>query len=238
MCFALPNAVRHDRIYVWDFPTRLFHWTLAASVIFAGVTGFNGGNGMDLHGQAGVVIVGLIAFRLAWGFLGSTYARFATFLRGPAAIRAYLRGQWCGAGHNPLGALSVLALLAVLAFHVGTGLFANDDIAFNGPLYALVDKHTSDWLTGWHRRSVWLLLALVAVHLAAIAYYRRIKNDNLVRPMLTGWKDSPPKGSDSATGGGFFAFLAAVAVGVAVAFVAAGGLVSAPPVPEVSAPAW
>jgi len=238
MCFALPGAERRDRVYVWDFPTRLFHWTLVACVATAFVTGFIGGNGMEVHGKAGIGIVGLVAFRLAWGFLGSTYARFATFLRGPAAIRAYLRGQWCGVGHNPLGALSVLALLLLLAFHVVTGLFGNDDIAFNGPLYALVDKNTSDWLTGWHRRSVWLLLGLVALHVAAIIYYALVKKQRLLPPMLTGWQDSPPPHAESASGGRFRAFVVAAVIGVAAAYAAAGAFLPAPPPPAATTPAW
>ena len=238
MCFALPGATRRDRVYVWDFPTRLFHWTLAVCTGTAFVTGFLGGNGMDVHGKAGIAIAGLIAFRLAWGFVGSTYARFATFLRGPAAIRAYLRGQWWGIGHNPLGALSVLALLALLAFQVVTGLFGNDDIAFNGPLYALVDKAASDGFTGWHRRSIWLLLALVALHLAAIVWYAHAKKQKLVRSMLTGWQDSPPAAAEPARGGGFVAFVVATLIGATAAYAAAGAFIPAPPPPAASAPSW
>ena len=237
VCFALPRAERQDRVYVWDFPTRLFHWALVAGVGVAFVTGFVGGNGMEVHGKAGVLIVGLVAFRLVWGFLGSTYARFATFLCGPAAIRDYLRGRWCGLGHNPLGALSVVAMLSLLVFQIVTGLFGNDDIAFNGPLYALVDKNTSDGFTGWHRRSVWLLLALVALHLAAIGWYAHAKKQKLVRTMLTGWQEQPPAGAEPARGGGFLAFVVAAAVGIAAAAAAAGVFLPAPP-PAAEAPAW
>lgn len=239
MCFALPGAGNSGRIRVWDFPTRLFHWSLAACVAVAFVTGFTGADAMNLHGKAGIVIVGLVAFRLVWGFAGSTYARFASFVRGPAAIRAYLRGEWQGLGHNPLGALSVLGLLGLAAFQVATGLFGNDDIAYNGPLYVLVRKETSDLLTGLHHRSAWLLLALVALHLAAIAYYVRVKKDNLVLPMLTGWKEQQDKQAKCARGGGVKAFVVAVAVGVGTAFAASGALLPAPPPPAAeSAPAW
>lgn len=238
MCFALPRGERANRIYVWDFPTRVFHWALVACVAVAFVTGFTGGNGMEVHGKAGIAIAGLVAFRLTWGFLGSTYARFATFVYGPAAIRAYLRGEWCGLGHNPLGALSVIALLSLAIFQVVTGLFGNDDIAFNGPLYALVDKNTSDGFTGWHRRSVWLLLALVALHLAAIGWYARVKKQALVKTMLTGWQDKPPAGAQAAKGGGFVAFLVAAAIGVAAAFAAAGAFMPAPPPAAAVPAAW
>ena len=115
------------RIQIWDLPTRLFHWLLVSAIGAAWATGEAGGSWMIWHGRIGLCIIGLISFRLAWGFLGTNYARFSTFVRGPAAIRAYLRGQWQGLGHNPLGALSVLALLAVVSLQMGSGLFANND---------------------------------------------------------------------------------------------------------------
>lgn len=152
-----------QHVRVWDLPLRLFHWLLAAAVIAAMLTGQVGGNLMVWHGRLGILIAGLLGFRLAWGIVGSTHSRFASFVRGPAAIIAYLRGHWHGLGHNPLGALSVLGLLTVLGLQAGGGLFANDDIAFQGPLYGLVSKDTSDWMTGLHRKGFWLVLALVGL---------------------------------------------------------------------------
>ena len=106
-------------VRVWDLPLRLFHWLLAAAVIAAMLTGQVGGNLMVWHGRLGILIAGLLGFRLAWGIVGSTHSRFASFVRGPAAIIAYLRGHWHGLGHNPLGALSVLGLLTVLGLQAG-----------------------------------------------------------------------------------------------------------------------
>lgn len=229
------------RIRVWDLPLRLFHWALALLVIVCFLSGWNGGNWMVWHGRAGIAIVGLLAFRLVWGMVGSTYARFATFVRGPGSILDYLRGQWCGAGHNPLGALSVLGMLAVLIFQAGTGLFGNDDISFNGPLYALVSKDTSDWLVGWHRQSSWLALTLIGLHLGAIGYYRFFRRDDLITPMLNGRKifcvECPVK---HAEGGGFRNFMLALAIGLFSAWAAAGGLLAPPPPPPPAAqsPAW
>jgi cytochrome b len=239
VCFALPQAPRKDRVYVWDLPTRASHWSLAAAVALAFVTGFSGGTVMELHAQAGIAVVGLVVFRIVWGLAGSTYARFSSFVRGPAAIRAALKGQWQGVGHNPLGALSVLGLLSLAALQAATGLFANDDISFNGPLYALVSKETSDACTAFHHRAMWALLALVALHLAAIAFYVRVKRDNLVLPMLTGWKAEGPVQAESARGGGLLAFVVALAIALAAAWAAAGSLVppAAPPAP-VTTPAW
>ena len=95
-------------VLVWDFPTRLFHWLLVVAIAAAYISGDTGGNWMVWHGRIGILIVGLISFRLVWGVAGSTYARFGTFVRGPATIKAYLAGKWHGLGHNPLGALSAL----------------------------------------------------------------------------------------------------------------------------------
>ncbi len=166
------------------------------------VSGKIGGNAMDWHGKFGLAILGLLTFRLVWGIVGSTYARFASFFPTPASVLAYLRGQWRGVGHNPLGALSVFGLLGLLAFQVASGLFGNDDIAFRGPLYDLIGKDLSDRLTGLHKLSVNALIALVVLHLAAIFFYIRIRKNNLLKPMLTGWQDVEPGQGTSATGGG------------------------------------
>jgi cytochrome b len=228
------------RIRVWDLPTRLFHWSMVVVVAGAILTGLNGGNMMVLHQRLGVILVGLIVFRLAWGFLGSHTARFSSFVRGPGAIAAYLRGQWHGIGHNPLGALSVLALLALFGFQAISGLFANDDIAFEGPLRTLVDKSTSDWITGIHASMLWWLLALVALHVGAVLFYAHAKKDNLVRPMLTGWKEVDDKVEEPPRRGSLLNFMIALAIGVAAAWVAAGGLLPPPPPPPDPAtlPSW
>lgn len=228
-------------IQVWDLPLRLFHWLLALAVAAAIVTGEIGGNLIDWHGRIGVFIAGLLAFRIVWGFLGSTHARFASFFPTPARLAAYLQGQWQRPGHNPLGALSVFALLGSLALLVGLGLFANDDIAFNGPLAALVDEGLSDKLSGWHARIFnGLLIGLVGLHLAAIAFYARVKKRNLVVPMLTG-RTVAPAGTAAAAGGGAVRFAVALAIAVAVGWGASGGPLAQqtpPAAPASAAPAW
>jgi cytochrome b len=178
-------------IHIWDLPHRLFHWLLAASVIAAYVTVTIGGELIDWHGRVGIFILGLLVFRIVWGFIGSTHSRFATFFPTFSRLSAYLKGQWQGIGHNPLGALSVIALLAAVAVQVGTGLFANDDIAFEGPLFDFVDKSFSNQLTSLHSTTFYVLLALVVLHLIAIIFYRWVKKTNLVAPMLTGKKEVP-----------------------------------------------
>lgn len=229
-----PSTANHNgmkQILIWDWPLRVFHWLLAGLVTASIVSGQVGGNWMEWHGRFGIALAGLLAFRLVWGFVGSTHARFANFVRGPRAILAYLRGDWRGLGHNPLGALSVLGLLTVLAFQIGSGLIGNDDIAFNGPLYPLVSKVTSDIAIGLHKQSFWLLVALIAVHLGAIAYYERIRREKLIRPMLTGYKSSDDPQAGHATGGGILALLLALAAALATAWLAAGGILPPPPPP-------
>src|SRR5690606_39149665 len=140
-------------IKLWDAPLRLFHWAFAASVSAAIVTGWIGGNLMPWHGRLGLLVLGLLVFRLLWGFVGSTYARWSRIFAATLGVRDYLQGNWREAGHNPLGALSVLAMLALVGFQVVGGLMATDDIAFQGPLYALVSSETGDWLSGLHRQA-------------------------------------------------------------------------------------
>jgi len=225
------------KILVWDLPTRLFHWLLALAVIGMVVTGKVGGNLIDWHGKIGLLVLGLIVFRLVWGVVGSTYARFCQFFPTPAKISAYLKGEWHVPGHNPIGALSVFALLGVLSFQLLTGLIANDDIAFVGPLYDLVGRELSSLATGWHRLSINLLIALVALHVAAIIFYAHVKKDNLVKPMVRGWKEVDQ--GEPARGGGVLALIVALVIALAAVFAASGIWLPEPlPPAAVETPAW
>jgi cytochrome b len=179
------------RIAVWDLPLRVFHWSLVLAVTTALVTGEIGGDWMVWHGRAGIAIVGLLVFRGVWGVVGSTHARFAQFAPTPGKLKAYLRGQWHGLGHNPLGALSVFALLGLLALQAGSGLFGNDDISYTGPLAALLSDERVSQLTGWHKLLANGLFTLLALHLAAIAFHVRVKKHDIVTPMVTGWTQAP-----------------------------------------------
>ena len=214
------------RFLVWDLPTRIFHWTLAFCVFGSFVSVKIGGNAMVWHGRFGVTIAGLLAFRLVWGVGGSTYARFAQFVRGPGTVKAYLQGRWQGVGHNPLGALSVLAMLGTFVLLVMTGLFANDDIAFEGPLYALVGKDFSDRMAGIHRMIEPVTILLVLAHIGAIVYYVRAKKETLIMPMITGERVGA---GEPAKGGGIAAFCVALAVALAAAYGASGAWIPAPP---------
>jgi cytochrome b len=187
-----PTAVR-----IWDLPTRVFHWVLAASVVASVVSAKIGGNAMAWHFRLGYLAMALLAFRLLWGVVGGRWSRFAAFAYGPAAVLRFLRGQ-AGphdrfeVGHNPLGALSVFALLALLIAQVATGLVADDEIANVGPLNRFVSGATASLATGWHHR--WgqgLLLALLGLHVAAILWYRFGKGVDLIGPMVGGDKMLP-----------------------------------------------
>jgi cytochrome b len=227
-----------QRIRLWDLPTRLFHWLLVLAVVAAVVTGQLGGKLIDLHGKIGLAIVGLIAFRLVWGFAGSTYARFAQFFPTPAKIRLYLKGEWRGLGHNPLGGISVFALISLLTVQVSTGLFSNDDIAFVGPLYELIDKSLSNRLSGIHELVSNLLIALVVMHIGAVIFHGHVKKDDLVKPMVTGWKDGVS--GESAKGGGIIALVLALAFASVAVYGASGAWLpeEAPPAQAVETPSW
>jgi cytochrome b len=175
-----------SRIGIWDLPTRAFHWLVVVLIPLQWWTAEE--EMMDLHILLGQVMLGLILFRLFWGLIGSSTARFAGFVRGPVKMLAYLRGRLPPAiGHNPIGALSVMAMLALLALQVGLGLFASDDDGlYSGPLAHWVSTDLSEELAEWHEQTFDILLVFIGLHLAAILFYLVVKRDNLVAPMLTG----------------------------------------------------
>ena len=195
---AAPNARKREktshRVLVWDLPTRLFHWLLVALVTMSFVTGKMGGTAMQYHEWSGVAIVVLVLFRLLWGFVGGAQARFSAFLTGPRKVADYARSfvrtdAKRYLGHNPLGGWSIIAMLVTLSIQVGTGLFANDDILTEGPLFQWVSKATSDWLTRIHHINQSILVGLVLIHVGAVVFYLVVKRENLVAPMITGCKD-------------------------------------------------
>lgn len=177
---------------VWDLPTRCFHWLLAVAVVGLLVSGSLGGNWMNWHLRLGYTVLSLLLFRLVWGFAGGHWSRFRQFLFGPRPLLAYLGGRGTPehtTGHTPVGALSVFALLLVLLVQVGTGLISDDEIAFFGPLVRFVSGDTVSMATGYHKNvGKFLVLGLVVLHLVAIAFYRWVKRQDLIRPMLTGDK--------------------------------------------------
>ncbi|OEY66009.1 cytochrome b/b6 domain-containing protein [Marinobacter sp. X15-166B] len=218
-------------IRVWDLPTRLFHWLLVVTVSGALISVKLGGTWMVWHERLGLATVALLSFRLAWGLVGSTYARFQQFVRGPRTVLAYMRGQWRGVGHNPVGALSVVAMLGLLGFQAVTGLFATDAIAFNGPLYRAVSSSWNDTITSWHKRTEWYIYALIALHIVMVFFYTLVKKDNLIKPMITGQKTVTDKTLVGRKGGGLPALVIALAIAAFALWAANGGLLAPPPPP-------
>jgi cytochrome b len=169
---------------VWDLPTRIFHWLLAALILFSWWSVRN--HHTDWHIWSGIAILTALIFRLLWGFFGSSTARWSSFLRGPASGFAHLRGRWNGIGHTPLGALSVVAMLLAVALQVGLGLVSQDeDGIYAGPLARLISSDASDRARDIHELWFNVVLALIVLHLAAIAFYR-LRGRKLTRPMITG----------------------------------------------------
>lgn len=183
----------NGRVYVWDPLVRVFHWSLVLLIAFSWSSAELGGNWMQYHMWSGYAILTLALARVAWGFLGTSYARFGSFIHPPRAViedlaSLHQREGRRYTGHTPLGGLNIILLLACLLVQAGTGLFANDDIFTEGPLYGWVGKDTSDWLTMIHHYSFNLLLLLVALHVAAVLYHLLRRGENLIVPMMTGYK--------------------------------------------------
>ena len=206
-------------IRVWDLPTRIVHWGLVLGVAFSWAA--TRWHNYAAHRASGYVILGLVVFRLIWGFVGSDTSRFSTFLRGPAAMWDYARTLPARAtksayGHNPLGAWSVVALLAALIAQVTLGLFAVDiDGLESGPLSDYVDFDTGRWAAHLHHRVFNVLIALIALHVAAVLFYALWKRRNLVLPMITGRMDSEAGPPGGFAGWGRALIVAATAAGCA-----------------------
>ena len=190
------------RTPVWDIATRLFHWTLALCVPAMWLLAEN--NFMDLHKTLGILIVGLVVFRLTWGIWGSTTARFAQFAKSPGAIFVYLKKFFQpdykpSFGHNPLGALAVFAMIAALIVQLSAGLFAVDTDGMNsGPLSRFVSFEFGRQASDVHELAFNVLVALIAIHIIAILFYRFIKHVNLITPMITGKMDLPAEDAEKA----------------------------------------
>jgi len=247
-----------QKIKLWDLPTRLFHWVLVLTIALLFVTGIQPeivkswhgeltlalpdlkfGSLIELHGKLGIFVAGLLAFRLVWGVIGTTYARFLQFFPTPSAVLAYLQGRWHGLGHNPLGAFSVFALLLLTLAQTLSGLVGNDEISFYGPLYKLVESDVSLWCTGLHQQMAYYGLAVfVGLHVASMVFYKLVKKDDLITPMLTGKKVVAPADADkSFKGGGFLPLVVALLFAALAIFGASGEWIPAPPPPPPAADA-
>jgi cytochrome b len=183
------------RTRIWDLPTRVFHWALLVCVIGLVATGKIGNEWMIWHFRLGYCVMTLLLFRLVWGFVGGKWSRFSSFIYAPGTVIAYLKGQGKpehSAGHNPLGAGSVFALLLILMVQVATGLISDDEITNQGPLARFVSGARVSLATWWHKDiGQYAIFSLVALHVAAIFFYLYKKKENLIRPMIDGDKQMP-----------------------------------------------
>lgn len=209
--FFIPFAPQHPFIMkhtrVWDLPTRVFHWALVVCVIGLVVTGSTGGNAMVWHFRLGYAVLTLLLFRLVWGVIGGKWSRFASFIYSPSTLIKYIKGQGHAlhtVGHNPMGALSVFALLTFLLLQVATGLISDDEIAASGPLTKFVSNATVSLASSYHSAvGKRFIIALVLLHVIAILFYLFKKRENLIKPMIHGDKvlplDIPASRDDAGT---------------------------------------
>jgi len=188
-------------VRVWDLPTRLFHWALVVLIALQFATAEFGFLSMQWHYRFGWATLALIAFRVLWGFVGSQTSRFSDFVRGPMAVMRYLRMQWLGTksaanstsgkvhiGHNPLGGWSVVTMLLCVLVQAISGLFTSDGIDEDGPFVEVVSGATVKLATKLHHLGETVLIALIALHIAAVLLHWALKHDNLITPMITGRK--------------------------------------------------
>ncbi|WP_198673700.1 cytochrome b/b6 domain-containing protein [Algibacillus agarilyticus] len=180
-------------ILVWDIPVRVIHWLLVVMMIIAYSTHLLGYDYYEYHVWSGYCVCVLVAFRIVWGIVGTYHARFINFIKGPKSTYHYLRKishkeSKTYMGHNPLGALMVVALLAGLLVQSITGLFANDEVFNVGPLYLYIDEELSLQLTSLHRLLFYWIFAAVVIHILAIFLHRVLKGEQLAKAMLTGKK--------------------------------------------------
>jgi cytochrome b len=210
---------------VWDLPVRVTHWLLVLCVAGSWLTHQAGVQWFAWHRRLGYATLVLVLFRIVWGFVGTRHARFANFVRGPRAIASYLRGGARDepAGHNPLGALSVLGLLGLLLLQAATGLFANDEIASAGPFYGWVAHATSNRITSLHHANSDWLLAMIALHVVAVAWYVRARRNPLISAMLSGRKDPSRVAEREAIAGSRTMFAVAIVAALALALALAIG---------------
>jgi cytochrome b len=217
-------------IRVWDLPTRLFHWTLALCALGLFVTGKIGGEAMPWHARLGYAVGSLLLFRVAWGVVGGHWSRFASFTYSPRIVLNYLRGAPSAElpiGHGPLGSVSVYALLAFLAAQVATGLFSANLEEFAGPFNSFVSNATASLLTAYHKNvGEPTLVALVLLHVAAIAFYHLRRGQNLIGPMLHGDKSlasAAPASRDDWRSRLLAAVLLILAAGAVAGLISLGG---------------
>ena len=201
-----PHTLQSVRI--WDLPTRVFHVLLITCIAGLVITGEFAEDAMSLHFWFGYAVLSLVLFRIVWGFVGGHWSRFVHFIPSVSSLKDYFdvlttQPSKPHIGHNPFGALSVVAMLLLLLVQVFTGFMSDDEISTTGPWVALVPSAWVSLATQYHGDiGKVLILVLITIHIAAVLYYKRIKHDDLITPMVNGNKTLPsdtPPSRDSAT---------------------------------------
>lgn len=211
-----------EKRLIWDLPTRLFHWLLVASLTIQYATAEWMDDAMEWHFYVGYFTIGLVLFRIIWGFIGPEHARFRHFLKGPGAIASYIRTlpdkhAAAHTGHNPLGGVFVVVMLLLIAVQAVSGLFMTDDVFLDGPYRHLVSSETQDLMNTLHHQVINALLLVIALHIAAIAFYAIYKKQSLTPPMIHGKKATNTPGISSSR-----LFLAVIVIAIVAAIVYAG----------------
>lgn len=203
------------RVSVWDIPVRIAHWSMVVLFAASWWTGKTGR--LEWHRWSGYALLAILVFRLFWAFFGSSTARFTQFVRGPREIVAYLKGRWALApGHNPLGALSVVVLLLVIAVQIVLGLFAVDvDGIESGPLSSHVSFETGRLFAEWHEVVFDSLLWLVGLHVVAVLFYVLVKKENLIGAMLSGTRKYPEQPAEPVKFAGIGIFIVGLLIAAA-----------------------
>jgi cytochrome b len=226
-----------EKRLVWDLPLRLFHWLLVLCVSASYATAKGGFNWTKYHFWIGYVTLGLVAFRIIWGFLGPRHARFSNFIAGPSRLFAYMRTLFKRdstptPGHNPLGGLVVVVMLLMVGAQAVTGLFLIDNTeVWTAPYYPTVSGATANALGKFHHLNFDVLLWVISLHVLAIIYYKAYKRQSLVVPMITGSKPSNLVPAQLAIGSS--QLLKALVVAALCAGVVYWLISAAPPPPEV-----
>ncbi len=194
---------------VWDVPVRVFHWLLALSFAGAWITA-ESERWRPVHITFGYTMAGLVSLRIIWGFIGTRYARFASFVRGPAATLSYLKSLASArpehhAGHNPAGAVAIVGMLALIALTTASGWANYEGIGWG-------------WFEEAHEIAAELLMALVVVHLAGVALSSFLHRENLVRSMVTGFKKTPTSVNDPRNDVRSWSILGAALLGIVLTF--------------------
>ncbi|MFO1135473.1 MAG: cytochrome b/b6 domain-containing protein [Rhodoblastus sp.] len=229
---ASPSAMAAGaRALAWDGPTRLFKWSLVALVVDGWLSNAFGGSWPAWHKWNGYLALTLILFRLMWGFVGGSTARFANFVALPGRALAYLRAA-AGEpqrflGHNPLGGWMVVALIGLVGLQCVSGLFAADEdrLVIEGPLVGLVADSTVSFAARWHHRLFDALQILVALHVVATLFYTFVRREPLIAAMVTGSKPRAPYvDQKTAQPGSWLAAGVCLAVAATIVF---GGILAA-----------